>query len=178
MIFSPAAPPRAAGRPGYPRAMRFSACGLWLLCVAGCSSGDANAAGDYTVTLTDGDNGCNLPNFTNGATSTATVTLTQGGNDVTAVVTGVAGLALDIGLGGHSFTGKINGSDLDLHLFGTRSNTSGNCTYTLNATIRATVSGANLGGQIDYTSATNGNPDCSTIDKCDSFQDLSGTRAP
>jgi hypothetical protein len=159
--------------------MRLCACWLWLsLGVAGCSSDDANVAGNYTVTLTDGDNGCNLPSWTSGATSTATVTLTQGGNNVTANVTGVTGLALDVGLGSHSFTGKVNGSDLDLQLFGTRSNSSGNCTYTLNATIRATVSGSNLNGQIDYTSATNGNPDCSTIDKCDSFQDVSGSRAP
>src|SRR5262249_48772367 len=97
-------------------------------------------------------------------------------NNVTAVVAGLAGFALDVGLGGHSFTGKITGSDLDLHLFGTRSNTAGNCTYTLNAGIRAAVSGNTLTGQIDYTSATNGNPDCSTIEKCDSFQDLIGTR--
>jgi hypothetical protein len=29
---------------------------------------------------------------------------------------------------------------------------------------------------IDDTTATNGNPDCSTIGACDSFQDLSGMR--
>lgn len=149
---------------------------LWL-CVAACGSDDVNAAGDYTVTVTDGDNGCNLPSWTTGATSTATVTLTQSQNNVTAVVTGVAGVVLDLGLGGHSFTGKITGSDLDLHLFGTRSNTTGNCTYTLNAGIRAVVSGNMFTGQIDYKSATNGNPDCSSITNCDSFQDLSGTRA-
>jgi hypothetical protein len=150
---------------------------LWL-CIAACGSEDASVAGDYTVTVTNGNNGCNLPSWTAGTASSATVTLTQSKSDVTAVVGGVAGLALGIGLGGNSFTGKVTGSDLDLHLFGTRSSTSGNCTYTLNAAIRAVVSGNTLTGQIDYTSATNGNPDCSTIDKCDSFQDLSGTRMP
>lgn len=148
---------------------------LWL-CVAACSSDDASVAGDYTVTVTDRNNGCNLPGWTAGATSSATVTLTQSQNNVTAVVSGVAGIALDLGLGGHSFTGKITGSDLDLHLFGTRSSTAGNCTYTLNGAIRAVVNGSDINGQIDYTSATNGNPDCSTIDKCDSFQDLFGSR--
>ena len=158
--------------------MRLRVCWLWLwLCVAACSSNDVNAAGDYTVTVTNGNNGCNLPSWTSGATSSATVTLTQNQNNVTAVVTGVAGLALDLGLGGHSFTGKIDGSDLDLHLFGTRSNTAGNCTYTLNAGIRAVVSGNMFTGQIDYKSATNGNPDCAGIAGCDSFQDLAGTRA-
>lgn len=47
-----------------------------------------------------------------------------------------------------------------------------------NAEIRAVVSGNLLTGQIDYKSATNGNPDCSAIQNCDSFQDPSGTRAP
>ncbi len=157
--------------------LRVAWLSLWL-CVAACSSDDVNVAGDYTVTVTDGNNGCNLPSWTTGATSSATVTLTQSQSNVTAVVGGVAGIALNLGLGSNSFTGKITSSDLDLHLFGTRSNTAGNCTYTLNAAIRAVVSGNTLTGQIDYTSATNGNPDCSTIDKCDSFQDLSGMRMP
>lgn len=148
---------------------------LWL-CIAACSSDDVNAAGDYTVTITNGNNGCKLPSWTTGDIGTATVTLTQSQSNVTAVVGGVARFALDLGLGGHSFTGKITGSDLDLHLFGTRSNTEGNCTYTLNAEIRAVVNGNTLTGQIDYTSATNSNPDCSTIQSCDSFQDLSGSR--
>jgi len=155
--------------------LRVAWLSLWL-CAAACGSDDVSAAGDYAVTVTDGNNGCSLPNWTAGATSTATVTLTQSQSNVTAVVSGVAGLVLDIGLGGHSFTGKITGGDLDLHLFGTRSNTAGNCTYTLNAAIRAVVSGNTLTGQIDYTTATNGNPDCSTIAACDSFQDLGGTR--
>ena len=64
----------------------------WLLpwlCVAACGSDDVSAAGDYTVTVTDGNNGCNLPSWTAGATSSATVTLTQSQSNVTAVVGGV-----------------------------------------------------------------------------------------
>jgi len=38
------------------------------------------------------------------------------------------------------------------------------------------LSGDTLDGQIDYTSATNGNPDCAGIESCDSFQELTGTR--
>jgi len=155
--------------------MRFLV--LWI-CVAACASDDANAAGDYAITLTDRDNGCNLGNWTSGATSAAPVTLTQSGNNVTAVVNGLAGLALDLAVGGHSYAGKVNGTTLELNLFGTRSNTAGNCTYTLNARIHAVLDGMNLTGQVDYTSATNGNPDCAGIASCDSFQDLSGSRAP
>ncbi|HMG24915.1 MAG TPA: hypothetical protein VK607_26445 [Kofleriaceae bacterium] len=144
--------------------------------LSACGSDDVVAAGDYAVTVTNRDNGCNLPSWTFGASTAATVTLTQSQNDVTAVVTGLAAIALDLGLGGHSYTGKIHGDSLDLRLFGTRSATSGNCTYTLNSEIRAVLSGDTLDGQIDYTSATNGNPDCAGIESCDSFQELTGTR--
>jgi hypothetical protein len=149
---------------------------LWL-CVAACGSDDLDAAGDYTITLTNGLNGCNLASWTAGAMNDATVTVAQSDNNVTAVVTGLGAIALEVAVGGHSFTGKINGATLELELFGTRSNTSGNCLYTLNATIHAVLKGDTLTGQIDYTSATNGNPDCTGIAGCDSFQDLAGTRA-
>lgn len=159
-------------------------CALWI-CVAcaaaggaACGSDDANAAGDYTISLTDRDNACNLGNWTVGATSTATVTLTQSSNNVTAVVTGLGAVVLDLGLGGHSYSGKIDGTTLELDLLGTRSNTSGNCTYTLNSKIHAVLDGDTITGQIDYTSATNGNPDCTAIAGCVSFQDFTGSRPP
>ena len=150
---------------------------LLLLAVAGCGSDDANAAGDYDVVVTNGDNGCNVPNWTVGASASATVTLTQNGNDVTASVTGLAGLALDLALGGHTYSGQIQSSTLDLELFGTRSDTLGNCTYTINSEIHAVLDGDVLAGQIDYLPATNGNPDCSGIMNCRSFQEFTGTRS-
>jgi hypothetical protein len=152
--------------------MRFLA--LWL-CVAACTD-DLNAAGNYSVTVTNRDNGCNLANWTAGTTGAATVTLTQSSNNVTAVVTGLGAIALEVAVGGHSFTGKINGATLLLDLFGTRTNNAGNCTYTLNAQIHAVLDGDKLTGQIDYRSATNGNPDCGGITNCDSFQEMAGMR--
>jgi len=149
------------------------------ICAAACTSSDpSNARGDYAVMLTNRDNGCNFMNWTAGTNSNATVTLTQDANDITANVTGLGGFALDLVLGGHAYTGKINGGDLDLNLLGVRSNTSGNCTYTFNSEIRAVIDGDILTGQINYTSATNGNPDCSAITGCRSFQDFNGTRPP
>ena len=99
-------------------------------------------------------------------------------NNVTANVTGLGAVVLDLLLGGHAYAGKINGGDLDLTLFGVRSNTSGNCTYTINSEIHAVIEGDVLTGQINYTSATNGNPDCAAITSCLSFQDFNGTRPP
>jgi hypothetical protein len=50
---------------------------LALLAAAACSSGNsappANVAGTYTLTVTDGANGCNIPNFTTGVASTGVV---------------------------------------------------------------------------------------------------------
>jgi hypothetical protein len=145
--------------------------------LSACGSDDISAAGDYALTITNRANGCGLPSWTVDATSNVMVTLTQDDANVTAIVTGAAGFALDLGFGSHSYSGKVRGGDLDLRLFGTRSNTMGNCTYTLNSEIRALLTGDMLAGEIDYTSATNGNPDCGGIENCISRQDLGGTRA-
>ena len=149
-----------------------------LLCAAACSSDNGNAAGDYTVTLTNRDNGCNIAGWTVGNTSTATVTLTQANNNVTAAVTGLGAVALELVVGGHTYTGKISGDSLDLSLFGSRTNMMGNCTYTFNSEIHAVLDGDVLTGQIDYLSATNNNPDCAPVKDCRSFQDFNGTRPP
>lgn len=148
------------------------------VCAAACSSDNGNAAGDYMVSLTNRDNGCGIMNWTVGASANASVTLTQSDANVTASVTGLGAVALELVVGGHVYTGKIAGDTLDLNLFGTRSNTSGNCTYTINSEIHAALDGDVLTGQIDYLSATNNNPDCAALKDCRSFQDFNGTRPP
>jgi hypothetical protein len=153
--------------------MRILALTIW---VAACSSDPSNAAGDYAVMVTNADNGCNFMNWTAGAITNATVTVTQNASVVTANVTGLGAIVLDLVLGGHAYSGKISGSTLDLDLFGVRSNTTGNCTFTYNSEIRAVLDGDALTGQINYVAATNGNSDCGGIMGCRSFQDFTGTR--
>jgi len=147
-------------------------------CLAACGTDDADVAGDYATQITNRDNGCNFPSWTAGDSTSAQVTITQSGNNVTASVAGLSALALEAALGGHVYTGRVSGGSLDLNLFGTRSNTTGNCTYTLNSEIHAAISDNVITGQIDYTSATNGSLDCAAIDRCRSFQDFNGTRPP
>ena len=149
-----------------------------VVCVAACSGDNGNAAGDYMVSVTNRDNGCGIASWMVGTSNSATVTLTQSDNNVTASVTGLGAVALELLVGGHTYTGEINGDTLDLHLFGTRSNMMGNCTYTFNSEIHAALSGDVLTGQIDYLSATNNNPDCASINNCRSSQDFNGTRPP
>ena len=155
---------------------------LLLLVVAGaCSSTPpANVAGQYTVAVTNRDNGCNLQNWTVGqSAANIQVAITQNGSTADATVQGAVGGYLDIILGSHDFTGTIDGHHLSLTLFGTRTSNSGNCTWTYNANLEADLSGDVLTGTIDYSPKTNGNPDCTpTLTTCASRQDFNGTRPP
>jgi hypothetical protein len=154
--------------------------GLVLLAILGaCSSSPANVAGDYTVAVTEKDNGCNLQNWTVGMSYTGVdVTITQSGGNATATVNGLGGLGIAGVFGGNVFTGTVDGDHLDLKLLGTKSNNTGNCTYTYNGEIIATLTGDSLEGTLDIIGAGNGNPDCAGITGCKSFEDFNGTRPP
>ena len=106
------------------------------------------------------------------------MTMTQQDADATAIVNGVAGGYLDLGLGSHVFNGGIDGDTVELTLFGNRSGTMGNCTYTYNAVIRGELNGDALTGVIDYEAKTTGNPDCAPIEGCASVQQFIGARPP
>lgn len=148
---------------------------LVLLALVGCTS-DADVSGDYTVQVTNRDNGCMFASWTPGATSMAEVVVTQNSTDVVANVTGLGAFALEVAIGGHAFAGHVAGGDVELDLLGTRASTMGACTYTFNAEIRASLERDTLTGTINYVAATNGNPDCSAIASCQSTQDFVGMR--
>ena len=151
---------------------------LLALVAAGCTS-DVNAEGTYTISVTNRTNGCNLANWTEGDTaSNITVAMSQEDNRLTADVMGVTRIYLDIVLGGHVFTGHVHGDELDLLLESSRSQTTGNCVYTINAHMLSVLDRDTLIGRINYESATNGNSDCAGITGCVSYQDMNGTRPP
>ena len=150
-----------------------------LLGTLGCDQDPADVAGDYTLAITNGANDCNFANWTEGDTSTGTpLTVTQSGDSITGTVGGSAGLFLDLWLGSRVYTGKVDGKTLRLTLYGSQANQTGNCTYTVNSNVRASSSDDVLVGNIEYTAATNGNPDCATIEDCVSRQSFNGTRPP
>ncbi|MBX3156971.1 MAG: hypothetical protein KF773_13435 [Deltaproteobacteria bacterium] len=152
---------------------------LWVLAVLPACGGDADVEGNYTIAITNRDNGCNFPNWTIGQkTNGIVVDLAQDGGDVTASVGGATGGFLDLAFGAHVYKGTISGDRLSLTLFGQRSQNMGNCAFTFNSIIDATASGDSLAGRIDYTAAGNGNPDCATIDGCVTFQEFAGSRPP
>ncbi len=151
---------------------------LLVLCAA-CNGPDADVEGNYTVALTNRDNGCNLAMWTVGEQTTGIpVAITQEGTSLAADVGGGAQIALDFALGSHIYTGEVDGTAVLLTILGTRSQSSGNCTFTYNSVIASSLDGDVLTGRIDYRAATNGNPDCAAITGCVSFQDFNGTRPP
>ena len=147
--------------------------------LAGCSSSPVDVAGDYTVAVTERDNGCNLQNWTVGMSYTGIqVTITQSSSNATATVMGLGGLGIGGVFGSNVFTGSVNGDTMDLKLLGTKANNTGNCTFTYNGEITGTLTGDTLAGRLNIVGAGNGNPDCTGITGCVTFEDFNGTRPP
>ena len=156
----------------------------FTLLLSACGGGDpADVAGNYTISLTNRENGCSFMNWTEGETSTGIpVVITQGvdaeADTATAVVNGGAGLYLDVVLGSRTYTGEVDGSNLHLTLYGTNSFNQSACTYTVNSEIDASLDGDVLEGNLLYHTSTNGSPDCGTLEGCESRQEFNGTRPP
>ncbi len=152
---------------------------LSSLLLASCGSpAPANVAGNYSLNFTNNNNGCNYANWTNGGMSTVAVVITQNGSAVQAVVQGVVAIYLDATFGSHTFSGTVDGNLLSLTLQGSNGGKQGNCVYTVNAQLAATVSSDFLTGTITYTDATNNNSDCATLQGCQSQQTFNGSRPP
>lgn len=144
-----------------------------------CDGDPADVAGDYSLALTKRDNGCNFDNWTEGdSDSNVPLVITQDSSNVTGTVGSVWGAFLQAWLGSKVYTGTVDGHDLEMTIVGTNPTTSGNCTYTFNSTIDATLDGDLLEGWVEYTAATNDNSDCSAIEDCVSRHQFNGTRPP
>lgn len=162
------------------RALPSLALAILVLGIGACGGDDpADVAGDYTLQITNEANGCGFDGWTEGEVAAdVPLTVTQDGAAVTATIEGLAGGYVELVLGARTFTGEVDGARLELTLFGTRSATEGNCTYTINAEVDATIDGDLLEGEIRYVPATNGNPDCAALDACANVQRFNGTRPP
>jgi hypothetical protein len=148
-----------------------------LVILAACS--DANVAGNYTLAITYRDNPCNMPSWTVGDQLPGVqATVTQDGSSVTMTVMGLAGIYLGTQTGTNVFTGSVDGDEVDVAITGTAGKSTGNCAYTINASLAATANGDTLAGRIEYRAATNNGSDCGTLTGCISRQDFNGTRPP
>ncbi len=146
-----------------------------LVCAAACS--DANVAGNYTAVITNGTDQCSI-GWTAGTQSTATLTVTQSGSDVTLIVNGLPGLFVAGVLGTNTFAGDVDGDDVNLAVTGSAPKTSGNCEFTFNGKVIASQDGDTMAGRVEYRAATNGDADCASREKCVSTQEFNATRPP
>lgn len=165
----------------YNAGMRTASCLVLVALLSTVSAcGDpVDAAGNYTISVTNRENGCNFANWDEGNSATNIgLVITQDTDAITGTITGFTGAFLDLVLGSHVYTGNVDGDNINLTIFGTRSTTEGNCTYTVNSTMAGALNGDILTGDIRYEAATNGNPDCSTLQGCSSRQQFNGTRPP
>ena len=151
--------------------------------LAGCSSDGsftaaANLNGNYTVSVTNADNGCNLDNWETGkSTSDIPFLIEQNGTTVNGTLQGVAAIALGLSIGTNKFQGTSTGSDFQITAYGTIPRTQNQCTFTLNAAISGGISGDAISGTISYAPAASDNPDCASL-QCTSTQNFNGTRPP
>jgi hypothetical protein len=138
-----------------------------------------DAAGSYTLSVTNGQNACAFANWQVGSVVTGVpLTITQDQEALTARIEGLIGSFLEAVIGSRVFQGEVTGDAVELTLFGTNAFTVGACTYTVNGTVRATVDGDVVEGSLEYTPSTNGSPDCGVLDGCSSEQRFNGTRPP
>ncbi len=155
--------------------------GSLLLVVVGAASGCApvDISGNYTVSLTNGDNGCDFDNWMVGdTTSGVPMAVTQTEDQLQLNVGGVGGAYLDIALGSSTFNGQIQGTGVTAALVGSRGNSLGMCTFTVTVDLDASVSGDFMEGTLTYRPVTNMHADCAPIEGCQSVQSFNGTRPP
>ncbi|MBX7192781.1 MAG: hypothetical protein K1X94_12020 [Sandaracinaceae bacterium] len=148
------------------------------LLTSSCSASPANAAGSWSMNLTNGANGCMFSNWTVGDTTTGVpVTITQSGASVTLLVTGGYATALDLLVGGHEFTGAVDGNHVNARLTG-RAGSTGGCAYTTVGDLEGTLSGDTITGNLSWSYDTNSSADCGMYAVCETLQAMNGTRPP
>jgi hypothetical protein len=149
----------------------------WIALTSAAACSDANVAGNYTAAITNRADGCSI-GWNSGDQSTAAMTVNQSGSDVTLIVNGIPGLFVAGVLGTNTFTGGVDGEDVDLKVVGTAPKTSGNCQFTFNGEVIASQDGDAMSGRVEYRAATNGHADCASREGCLSVQDFNATRPP
>lgn len=149
---------------------------LLLLFACACG-GTSDLSGEYTVGLTNGVNGCDFENWTAGRqTSGVVFTVTQNDQEVTGQVGGAAGLYLGVIAGSNTFAGTIDGPDFEMRLVGVRSQTEGDCRYTVDVVATGRIEGDLISGELTYVPKTSGTG-C-RFENCQNVQAFAGARPP
>jgi hypothetical protein len=143
-----------------------------------CSGSDpVDAEGTYSVGVTNREDQCAFGWTVGQQTPGIEVVVTQNGANAIAEIKGGGGFAVFTVLNTATFSGSVDGDELDLFATGTKSFSKGNCTYTYDGHIAATLTGDALQGSISYVANTNTASDCAAV-QCTSTQDFCGSRPP
>ncbi len=147
--------------------------------LAGCAPADVE--GHYTVSTTNGMNGCGVGFFTPGDTASGvSFVVTQMNGAVSGTVEGIAALQPQalLGSGGNVFTGTVSGNHVEMVRHGTNTMSSNGCAYTFDGRIEGTLIGDSLQGSLTYTANTNSSPSCAALMNCQTVLQFSGSRPP
>jgi hypothetical protein len=162
-------------------AVTLSGCVL-SLALAGCDGGnDVDVTGDYSLRLTDAENGCqiNPDKWSAGNTSDVKLNITRSeGNRLYGEVVGITALFVGLATGTTTFTGSADGSSVNLQIAGNVSAAAGTCDYKLDLSLHGEVSGDFIAGTLTYSFATDHAADCGFRETCKSVQKFNGTRPP
>jgi hypothetical protein len=149
------------------------------IAMAGCSSDPADVAGNYELQVTNGVDGCELGLEPGANPDNISLEVTQNGESANGDINGlIADVFLTRWLGSSLFTGSVDGDHATLTRQGNISSSRDGCSYFVNAVIEADLEGDLLTGEIHYSTATNGSPDCGTLQGCETVQAFNGTRPP
>lgn len=150
---------------------------LGAFALAGCAP--VNAAGNWSVNLTNDANGCSLDNWTAGETTSGVpLTITQSGSSATGEVGGVTGTGATIIFGTNRFEmGTVSSNHVDLRLTG-RAGSMGSCAYTPILDLSGTINGDTMSGRVVWSYDTNSSADCGAMATCESIQLMNGSRPP
>lgn len=115
--------------------------------------------GQYTIAVTNSDNGCALENWGEGeSTSNIPFTIEQEQRDLHGTLNGVAAIVLGLAIGTNQFKGQVNEGGFEMTAYGTIPRQQGNCAFTLNAKIQGEIVGDALSGTLEYAPAPSNNP--------------------
>jgi hypothetical protein len=154
------------------------------LAMTACSGSSSSSAlpadlsGQYSLSVTNTDNGCNYATWTIGNTAqNVPFSVSQSGADVSGTVQGAAAAYFAV-LGIGTLQGTVNGSSASLTAVGTNAVKQGTCSFFVRATVDMTLTGNTINGTVTYSNETNNAPDCGALSTCGSHQSIAGSRPP
>lgn len=140
----------------------------------------ADLKGQYSINITNGANGCQFANWTEGAqTANIGFKLDQTNSSLAGTVQGAAGIYLQLVAGTDTFTGTINGVSFSLSAAGRNYKDAG-CTYNVVAIIDGKQVGKDgVEGTITYKYISAVGAACGIkATACTTVQSFNGARPP